>query len=316
MSEQSLLVSNKPPFRSLFFILLIIVVGFIVVGPTIGLVISSFFYDGDVLEELQQQSIKPDLLPAILIMQGVTTLIGLILFPLIYLRYIEHKSLRPFFPEQPKLFSMLALVAVAGMTFSVTISPLVEWNAGFKFPEFMSGFEKWARTEEDRLAEFTKAATAFNSLEQMLLGMLVIAIIPAIGEELVFRGMIQHELWRGTQNAHVAIWLSAFFFSAIHVQFYGFVPRLLLGALFGYLYYWSGNLLLPMFAHFINNGLGVILFYLSRKNIDTYNLESSDSAPLEFVAVSALITIGLLYYIRHFYKFSRSAGPADQSSDI
>ena len=75
--------------------------------------------------------------------------------------------------------------------------------------------------------------TDFNSTRSAL-GLLVIALLPAIGEELVFRGILQRELWRGTLNIHVAIWVSAAIFSAIHMQFYGFVPRLLLGALFGY----------------------------------------------------------------------------------
>ena len=96
-----------------------------------------------------------------------------------------------------------------------------------KFPEFMSGFEQWAIQEEERLAKLTAAITDFKSTGELLLGIFVIALLPAIGEELVFRGMIQRELWRGTLNIHLAIWISAAIFSAIHMQFYGFIPRLL-----------------------------------------------------------------------------------------
>ena len=149
------------------------------------------------------------------------------------------------------------IVAGIGLIFPVAMSPLSEWNANLSFPDFMSGFERWAKEEEDRLAKITSLITAIDSVPELLLGILVIALLPAIGEELVFRGMIQQELWRGSRNIHLAIWTSAFIFSAIHVQFFGFIPRLLLGALFGYLYYWSGNLLIPMFSHFFNNAFAV-----------------------------------------------------------
>ena len=134
------------------------------------------------------------------------------------------------------------------------------------------------------------------------MGLIVIALLPAIGEELVFRGMFQNEFFRGTRNIHLSIWVSAIIFSAIHFQFYGFVPRLLLGALFGYLYYWSGTLLIPMFAHFFNNAFGVIMIYLHRHEITDLNVEDNTAAPLQYVILNALLTVGLLYYIWRHYR--------------
>ena len=99
--------------------------------------------------------------------------------------------------------------------------------------------------------------------------------------------MFQNEFFRGNGNIHFAIWLSAIIFSAIHFQFYGFIPRLLLGALFGYLYYWSGNLLIPMFAHFVNNAFGVIMIYLHRHEITDLNVEDNTAAPLQYVILNA-----------------------------
>ena len=168
----------------------------------------------------------------------------------------------------------------------------------------MSGFENWAIQEEERLAKLTEAITDFKSVGEMLIGILVIALLPAIGEELVFRGMIQRELWRGTRNIHLAIWVSATIFSAIHMQFYGFIPRLLLGALFGYLYYWSGNLLIPMFSHFFNNAFAVVLVYLNHMKITDINMEGGEAAPLHYVTTGLIVTIGLLYYIwKHYREF-------------
>ena len=143
--------------------------------------------------------------------------------------------------------------------------------------------------------------TNFNSIGQMLGGVFVIGLLPAIGEELVFRGLIQREIWRGTMKIHLSIWLSAAIFSTIHFQFYGFVPRLLLGALFGYLYYWSGNLLIPIFSHFVNNAFIVVMTYLYQTKVTSVDIEGEDAAPLKFVIACALISAGLVYYIWHHY---------------
>jgi membrane protease YdiL (CAAX protease family) len=171
-----------------------------------------------------------------------------------------------------------------------------------KFPEFLKSFEEWAIANEEELAKLTAQATNFSSLNEMLVVLFVIGFLAAIGEELVFRGMIQRELWRGTLNIHLSIWLTAAIFSAIHLQFYGFIPRLLLGALFGYLYYWSGNLLIPILAHFINNSLIVVMVYLSNVNITTIDMENGEAPPLSFVIVCAIITLALLYYIWKHYR--------------
>ena len=144
--------------------------------------------------------------------------------------------------------------------------------------------------------------TTFDSGMDLMIGIFVIALLPAIGEELVFRGMFQNEFYRGTGNIHLAIWASAIIFSAIHFQFYGFIPRLLLGALFGYLYYWSGNLLVPMFAHFFNNAFGVIMIYLHRHELTDLNVEDNTAAPLQYVILNIVLTVGLLYFIWRHYQ--------------
>ena len=105
----------------------------------------------------------------------------------------------------------------------------------------------------------------------LLINLLVLAILPAIGEELTFRGVLQQLLYgqlstlnvqRSTLNNHLAVWVTAFIFSFIHFQFYGFIPRLLLGALLGYALLWSGNIRYSMIMHATNNALSVLLFYL------------------------------------------------------
>lgn len=87
---------------------------------------------------------------------------------------------------------------------------------------------------------------------------LVIALLAALTEEFLFRGAIQRIIEKWTANYHIVIWTAAIVFSAIHLQFYGFVPRMLLGAYFGYLLYWTKSIWAPVLAHFINNAVAVI----------------------------------------------------------
>jgi len=127
----------------------------------------------------------------------------------------------------------------------------------------------------------------------------MIAILPAIGEELLFRGVLQRIFANWTKNIHLGVWIAAILFSAMHMQFYGFLPRMMLGVLFGYLFVWSGSLLLPILCHFINNGSAVIYAYVA--GVDQF-LEQEDSlgtaeGETVFTVTSALAIAGLLYFI-------------------
>lgn len=308
------LVSDRNPLVSLLIILMNLFIGFVVLGPAIGLAVASLFYDGTImnfLEAVRDPSRYQEIRNPMLITQGVATLVSLIILPALHIRALEHKRLSPFFPPQEKWFTEIILVMGIGITFIVSISPLTEWNMNLTFPEFLKGFETWARQTEDQAAKLTEAMTRFGSVGDLLFGLVVIAVLPAIGEELVFRGLFQNELMRASKNIHVAIWMSALIFSTIHFQFYGFLPRLLLGALFGYLYYWSGNLLIPIVAHFFNNAFGVIMIYLYQHKITDLNVEENTSAPITYVLLNIVITAGLLYYLRQHYQRRRENSPAE-----
>ncbi|HEY5750888.1 MAG TPA: CPBP family intramembrane glutamic endopeptidase [Chryseolinea sp.] len=302
MFDPRLLVSNRLPFLSLCLILATVFIGFAVVGPLLGVAVASSFYDGNLLSDMLSESDRPGYFLAVMVVQGIATFVGLIVFPILHITQLEHKPLQPFFPAQPKMGQVLLGVTLLGLAFIVAMSPVVEWNSQLHFPSFLKEFETWAREKEEMATKLTETLTQFKSMEQMLIALLVIAILPGIGEELVFRGLIQRELWRSTQNVHLAIWTSAFLFSAIHLQFFGFFPRLFLGALFGYLYYWSNNLLVPMFAHFFNNGFAVVTVYLNQQNVTEIDMENNIAAPWPYVATAFVATVGLLYFVWKHYR--------------
>jgi membrane protease YdiL (CAAX protease family) len=293
---------QKHPVINLIVILCMVGLGFIVVGPIIGFLVASVFYDGSMVQlvdALQFPIDHPETKIPLYIIQGFATFIGLVVAPVIFLRQ-EQRSFRDLFVHQRFGWLPVLVTPAIVIIFMAVNSVFIEWNAEMSFPEFAKGFENWARAREDTAAELTKVLTNFGSIGELTFAVIIIAVLPAIGEELVFRGLIQNELYRGTRNIHASIWVAAFLFSAIHFQFFGFVPRLLLGALFGYLYYWSGSLSFAIFAHFVNNAVSVVALYLYQQGTVTFDIESNESMPVSIVILSALATAGLLY---SFYKY-------------
>ena len=300
MFSHGTLISDRTPVQSMLRISITIFVGFLIVGPFVGVMLSALVFENSMDEFFKTGSINPTMVKPMILLQAVTTFVGLILFPIIHITKLEGKSLSPLFDNRVHLAQVLLLVALLGLAFPLAISPIMEWNANLKFPSFLQEFEHWAREKENMMEQATKMLTGFNTPGELLVGLFVIALLPAIGEELAFRGMIQSELWRGSNNIHLAVWTSAFIFSAIHVQFFGFVPRLLLGAMFGYLYYWSGNLLVPIVAHFINNAFIVISIYLYNIKAISTDLEEVN-VTWSLVIVAVVVTGALIYQVRNLY---------------
>lgn len=172
---------------------------------------------------------------------------------------------------------LLIIIAIPGINFIASI------NAKLNLPEWMIEFEKSAERVIKALLESKSPSIVFVNV-------IMIAVLPAIGEELLFRGVIQHYFCRLFRNTFWGIFVTAAIFSAIHMQFQGFVPRLLLGMIFGYLYVWTRSIWIPIAVHFVNNGLIVLIMYL----IGSGNLSPSTENIGE---VNALWQIGVVSII-------------------
>ena len=150
-------------------------------------------------------------------------------------------------------------IVILGFVFLVVSIPLVQYayqvNKMLPLPE-------WMLEMESSTGNILEAIISKENFYEVIINVFLIAVIPGIGEELMFRGLIQQQFGRLLQNEHLTVWLAAAFFSAIHMQFQGFLARLILGALLGYLLVWSRNLWVPMIVHFLNNGLQVIMIYV------------------------------------------------------
>lgn len=176
--------------------------------------------------------------------------------------------------------------------------------AAFPIAQLLLQLNQWiplgaqATAMEARAAKLTEALLHMEGLPSLLATLLVVAVLPAIGEELVFRGILQRYLER--YGAAVAIWASAVIFSAFHMQFAGFLPRLFLGAMLGYLLYWSGSLWLPIFAHLLNNGVQVLVVYIAQQRGTIDSLSAADAPSLHWSAyLMAILLFGAVSYRLH-----------------
>ncbi|MDF2156859.1 CPBP family intramembrane glutamic endopeptidase [Algoriphagus sp. CAU 1675] len=190
---------------------------------------------------------------------------------------------------------LVLIITFGGMLFNAL---LVYWNAQLSLPESMAGLENWMKEMEAQLMELTKFLTDFQSVPELLMGILVIGIFAGVGEEMFFRGVIQPKMHLYTGSAHWGIWMTAIIFSAIHMQFYGFLPRVFLGALFGYLYLYSGSLLYPILAHIFNNSFTVLLVYFSNKGMVEFDIESTDTVSYPAAILGFLVLMGGIYYFK------------------
>lgn len=138
-----------------------------------------------------------------------------------------------------------------------------------------------------------------ESAGELVMALLVAAVAPAVGEELLFRGVLQPRLEQATRNVHLGIWITAALFSAIHLQFVGFLPRMLLGALLGYLLVWSGTLWLPIIAHFVFNGVQIAGAYFQPETFSVRAQEQAVEAPAWWLV---LVSLGLVIAIVRYWR--------------
>ena len=228
--------------------------------------------------------------------QGINSIFMFIVPPIVYYyltrkeRWMQELGFRSLTPPW-----WLMLIGVALMFVSLPVTnQLTTWNEGMSFGKGLTWLEDWIKSLEETAKAATEKMLKVDTIGGLLLNMVVVALIPAIGEEMTFRGVLQQSLTR-KMNPHVAILLSAAIFSFIHFQFYGFLPRMFLGVLLGYMFYITGSLWTSMLMHFLNNGTAVVLYYLNNKGIINVDVEHFGKLMNGWlIALSAVVTLGLI----------------------
>lgn len=229
--------------------------------------------------------------------QGVASIFMFVVPPIVYY-YITRKENRMQALGLRRLSSpwWLIIVAVALMIVSIPVTTtLTTWNEGMHLGGAFSGIEKWMKELEETAQALTDKMTNVDTIGGLLLNLLVIALIPAVGEEMTFRGVIQQSLTR-RMNPHIAIILSAAIFSFFHFQFFGFFPRLFLGILLGYMFYITGSLWTSILMHFVNNGAAVTLYYLGNICVIEDAEHWGETQNAWIIVASAVMTLGLIIW--------------------
>lgn len=190
------------------------------------------------------------------------------------------------------LFSILLILAVQPF-----ISFLGYYNNQIMLPASMSGIEFWMRDSEDKAGKLMEQLLTTNSPFIFAFNIFVIAIIAGITEEFFFRGSIQQIFKRICKNGHLAVWITAFIFSFIHFQFYGFFPRLILGAILGYLFLWSGNLWISVIVHAINNLMAILIFQFYHGTPQYEKLESFGTGNTLWITIVSVVISGSIMFL-------------------
>jgi membrane protease YdiL (CAAX protease family) len=275
------------------------------IGGMILQLLSSNSQEIESISGIQKESLKNAYISA----QFIGAFIGLIILPVLYILFFREDLKIIFSVKKGRPLLLIGFSLIVFLCFLPLVNAINEWNQSVHLPSSFNVLEQTLRNWEDHAAKATNLIIYYDNAPQFLIIFFLVAILPAIGEELLFRGIVQNEILQIFRNPHVAIFLSAFLFSFVHFQFFGFFPRMLLGMLFGYLYYWSGNILIPVSVHCLNNGLTLINMNMLKDKKTEIDLSSTQNLSPTLIIFSLVISVVLLYLYRKVsLKFNKEDG--------
>jgi membrane protease YdiL (CAAX protease family) len=247
------------PQKGVFFAIALAIVG-VVIFFFIGIIFSALYTGNWDLSVLLTPNYDSESgLMSIRIMQIFQTF-GMFIFPAITMGLLASENFRSFLGFNRVSSELLGLSILMMILMIPGINLIASLNAKIPVPEWMYNMEQSA----ERLI---KALLLTEKPGILFLNILVVAVLPAIGEELFFRSLLQKYFCKITNSVLAGVVITSLIFSAIHFQFLGFFPRFLLGMIFGYLYVWTGTIWIPIVVHFVNNCLAVVVYFLIGKGI-------------------------------------------------
>jgi len=238
-----------------------------------------------------------------LIIQIFSAFGGFVIAPLLYLKKFEKNDIKIIHTNKNH-FNIIFIVMIIALSFIILNTILIKWNISVSFPQFMKSFEEWAQYKEVNLEKLTIFLTNFESKFNIyfFICLIGLAVIPSIGEEIIFRYILQNLFHKILKNSFLSILFTAFIFSAIHIQFYSFFPRFLLGILFGYLYWWSRDILYPIIAHFFNNTFSLIFIFYIKEDIIEKSIKVISSSSFIIIFFFMINFFSIYLFRRIFLK--------------
>ena len=224
---------------------------------------------------------------------------GMFVLPPLAMAWLWSEKPLEYLHLDSKITIKTALLVVTIMIVAIPfINLLGEINHRLVLPHQFSGLENWMKSSEAAATEMTEKLLNTHSISGLIFNIVLISMIPALGEELFFRGAMQG-LFTEWKNVRSAIWVGAIVFSAIHLQFYGFVPRMLLGAFFGYLVLWSGSIWPAILAHFVNNVMAVIFYYFKYNGYQLPDIDTVGTGSGWWLGMaSGAVTVFLIFSMK------------------
>lgn len=272
------LLHNMTGWSQFFFLCFIVFISML-----IGLVITVLCVD-----------IKSTDVSTMRIMQLIQTVFIFLLPPIVFATLCQDNP-RSFLKTDTHInIKLIVLVIVLFIVIQPFIYLSNYFNQQLILPESMIGIETWMKEREVLVEKALGIFFADKSATGVISNLLIIAVVTGLAEEIFFRGCLQQIVQKIVNNKHLAIWITAIIFSAIHFQFYGFIPRMLLGAILGYLFMWSGSLWLPVIAHTIHNALNVILIQIYYGTPKYEEMENLDINNHMWIAILSAITASAL----------------------
>lgn len=284
----------SPGLQLSYFILLCIC--FVFIGYIIALVIIIATYGMDVLMQIARMDLStPDAINALWIIQIAGMTIPLFVGP-VFFAYVIVKEPSYYLKSSLNFTPILIVLVLCIMYIS---SPLIEFlarvNQKMIFPPSLKFIYDWISEKEEAAKQLSGVLMQMKTWGSMIKNVIIVGLLTAVAEEFTFRGCLQSIFTRWTKNHHAAVWITAIIFSAFHVQFFGFLPRLLLGALLGYMVAWSGSIWPAVWGHFINNGTAVVAIYLYQHKKIKVNPDDQHLFNYKLYVLSLLIVLFLLF---------------------
>ncbi len=290
-------------------LLLFLVLGGILFSSLFAFLVAIMVWGPEALNLITQADIaNPSYLPVAKFTQIISHLGTFTISSLVFALVVSKNSFSYLGLNKNAKYQTVVITILLTFVVSPWVGYIYDLNQTMQLPDFLAGVQRWMKNSEDMAMRLTDAFLAKPSAAGFSVNMLMIGLIPAIGEELLFRGVLQRLFKDWFGNVHVAVFVTALLFSAMHLQFYGFFPRFALGLMFGYLYVWSGNLWLPIIAHLINNGMAVLVSYLYELQLSSVTAEEfGKTESIIWVWLSVIATIGLCFFMYKIEKKKTTA---------
>jgi membrane protease YdiL (CAAX protease family) len=308
-----LLAGLRPAEKFLFSIVILFILG--LAFQFMGAFLAAWIYGFSVSDILALGTYEDSSYVAASKLIQILGSVGTFIVPAFLFSYLFEGDLFSYYKfRNPTGMTPMFLVVLMMVSVIPFINYMAEINMKMEIP--IRALDQLLRTLESAAEEMMVAFTATNSIGGLLINLLMIGVIAAVGEELIFRGLLQKLMIDMVKNVHLAILITALLFSAFHFQFFSFLPRFVLGVLLGYLMYYGKSIWYPILAHFVNNAMGVIYYYFNSRGSADDMLEEIGTSTLIPVAAVVSLALFLLFGVLWYSQIERFTTRSPQPGEI